>query len=95
LTTRYFPHAYCLNEARERKEVIDNGFNAERVRLVNDTGQIFEDVVEDGLVLFATMQDQEVQWPMQAELYDNTGKLVWRQTVFDHRPPPWLRFKRP
>jgi hypothetical protein len=30
-----------------------------------------------------------------AELYDNTGKLVWRQTVFDDYPPPWMRFKRP
>ncbi len=40
------------------------------------------------------MQDQEVQFPMQAELYDNNGKLVWRQAVFDDRPPPWLRFKR-
>ncbi|HZU67383.1 MAG TPA: hypothetical protein VFA09_08895 [Ktedonobacteraceae bacterium] len=75
-------------------EVIDNGFNVARVRLLNNAGQVFEDAVEDGLVFFATMQDQEVQWPMQAELYDNSGKLVWRQTVFDDRPPPWLRFKR-
>jgi hypothetical protein len=88
-------HANNQYEFVAHGEVIDNGFNVERVRLVNDTGQIFEDVVEDGLVLFATMQDQEVRWPMQAELYDNTGKLVWRQTVFDHRPPPWMRFKRP
>jgi hypothetical protein len=87
-------HADNQYEFVAHGEVIGNGFNVARVRLVNSAGQIFEDVVEDGLVLFATLQDQEVQWPMQAELYDNTGKLVWRQTVFDNRPPPWMRFKR-
>ena len=67
-------------------DVIDNGFNVTHVRLLNDDGQVFEDTVQDGLVLFASVQDQEVQWPMQAELYNSEGKLVWRQPVFDFRP---------
>jgi hypothetical protein len=75
-------------------EVIDNGFDVVRVRLVNDAGDVFEDTVQDGLVLFATIQDREVQWPMQAELYNRAGELVWRQTVLDNRPPPWLKLRR-
>lgn len=75
-------------------EVLDNGFEVVRVRLCNDAGQTFEDVVEDGLVLFAALQHEEVQWPMRAELYDRVGKLVWRETVLDNRPPGWMRFRR-
>jgi hypothetical protein len=74
-------------------EVIDNGFDVTRVRLVNDTGQTFEDTVQDGLVLFACMQEQEVQFPMRTELYNAEGKLVWRETIFDNRPPSWLKVK--
>ncbi len=75
-------------------EVIDNGFDVVRVRLVNEAGDVFEDTVQDGLVLFATIQDQEVQWPLQAELYNRAGKLVWRETVLDNSPPPWLKLRR-
>jgi hypothetical protein len=80
------------NEFVAHGEVIDNGFHITRVRLVNDAGQVFEDTVEDGLVLFAARQTQEVQWPMQAELYNREGKLVWHQTVFDGRPPFYPSF---
>jgi hypothetical protein len=75
-------------------EVIDNGFEVTKVRLVSKDGESFEDTVQDGLVLFASIQDHEVKWPMQAELYNKDGKLVWRETVLDHRPPDWLKFRK-
>ncbi len=75
-------------------EIIDNGFNVTRVRLISNTGQIFEDTVQDGLVLFASIQEQEVQLPMQAELYNSKGELVWRETVLDNRPSAWWKFRK-
>lgn len=75
-------------------DVIDNGFHVERVRLVTRDGQIFEDRVEDGYVFFACEQQQPIPLPMQAELYNNEGKLVWRQTVPDNGLPPWLKVRR-
>src|SRR5258708_3860245 len=87
-------HADNQYEFVANGEVIDNGFDVVRVRLVNDADAVFEDTVQDGLVLFATIQDREVQWPMQAELYNRAGELVWRQTVLDNRPPPWLKLRR-
>jgi hypothetical protein len=72
-------------------QVIDNGFHVERVRLVNDAGQVLEDAVEDGYVFFACKPEQQVQLPMQAELYDHQGKLVWRQTIPDTDLPPGNR----
>jgi hypothetical protein len=87
-------HADGSQQFIAHAEVLDNGFEVARVRLANDAGQTFEDVVEDGLVLFAALQHEEVQWPMRAELYDRVGKLVWRETVLDNRPPGWMRFRR-
>jgi len=75
-------------------EIIDNGFNVTRVRLVSKDGQVFEDTVQDSLVLFAATQEQEIQLPMQAELYNSKGELVWRETVLDNRPPAWLKFRK-
>jgi hypothetical protein len=75
-------------------EVIDNGFEVTKVRLVSKDGESFEDTVQDGLVLFASIQDHEVKWPMQAELYNKDGKLVWRETVFDQIPPHWFKFRK-
>jgi hypothetical protein len=73
-------------------DVIDNGFHVKQVRLVNDAGQILEDTVEDGSVFFACNIESRVQLPMQAELYDQQGKLVWQQTVaLDGALPPWLK----
>ncbi len=74
-------------------DVIDNGFGIERVRLVNDAGQMLEDVVENGYVFFACQLEEQVQLPMQAELYDRQGKLVWRQKFPDQGLPPWLKLK--
>jgi hypothetical protein len=75
-------------------EVIDNGFKVTRVRLSNRQGLIFEEPVEDGEVFFAALGlEQDVEWPMQAQLYDQHDKLVWQQPVFDNRLPPG--FKRP
>ena len=75
-------------------EIIDNGFGVTRVRLLSEDGQSFEDTVQDGLVLFAVVQDSEIKRPMQAELYNKDGELVWRETVLDDRPPAWLKGKR-
>jgi len=83
---QYFLHAYG--------DVIDNGFHVERVRLVTTAGQVFEDRVEDGLVFFACEQKQPIPLPMQAELYNSEGKLVWRQTVPDNGLPPWVKGRR-
>lgn len=74
-------------------DVIDNGFQVERVRLANDAGQVLEDKVEDGYVFFACKPEEQVQLPMQAELYDRQGKLVWRQKFPDQGLPPWLKLK--
>lgn len=74
-------------------EVVDNGFDVTKVRLVSKDGELFEDTVQDELVLFASIQDHQGKWPMQAELYNRAGKLVWRETVFDDMPPRW--FKKP
>lgn len=73
--------------------VIDNGFHVERVRLVNDSGQALEDAVEDGYVFFACTPEEQVHLPMQAELYDRQGKLVWRQKIPDQGLPPWLKVR--
>ena len=76
-------------------DVIDNGFHVKQVRLVNDAGQILEDTVEDGYVLFACTLELRVQLPMQAELYDHQGRLVWQQTVtIDGGLPSWQKGKR-
>lgn len=61
--------------------VIDNGFQVERVRFVNEAGQVLEDTVEEGYIFFACKASQQVQLPMQAEVYDHQGRLVWQQTV--------------
>jgi hypothetical protein len=74
-------------------DVIDNGFHVAVVRLVNDAGQVLEDAVEDGYVFFACKPEEQVQLPMQAELYDRQGKLVWRQKIPDNGLPPWLKLR--
>jgi len=76
-------------------DIIDNGFDVTRVRLVDHIGQVFEDKVQNSLVLFTNMSEREVQLPMQAELYNAKGELVWRQTVLDNRPPSWWKFRTP
>jgi hypothetical protein len=85
-------HRQCVEIAHG--DVIDNGFHVERVRLVNDAGQALEDVVEEGYVFFAFAREEQVQLPMQAQLYDREGTLVWRQMIPDHGLPPWLKFRR-
>ncbi|HEY7415197.1 MAG TPA: hypothetical protein VH593_08400, partial [Ktedonobacteraceae bacterium] len=74
-------------------DVIDNGFHVERVRMVNEAGQVLEDMVEDGYVFFACKPEEQVQLPMQVQLYDHEGKLVWQQKFPDDGLPPWLKLK--
>jgi hypothetical protein len=59
--------------------VIDNGFDIVRVRLISANGLVFEDVIQDGLVFFAS--HRKVVRPLQAELYNRSGELISRQTV--------------
>jgi hypothetical protein len=54
--------------------VIDNGLDVARVRLTGSNGQVLEDTVDDGLVLFVT--DQKVRVPVQIELYNRSGEVV-------------------
>ncbi len=94
LSVGWAGHANNQYELIAHGDIIDNGFHVTRVRLVTDAGQVFEDTVDHGLVFFAWEQEQEVQLPMQAELYNDEGKLVWRQTVPDQGLPPLKRKRR-
>ena len=60
--------------------VIDNGLDVTRVRLTGSNGQVLEDTVDDGLVLFVT--DQKVRVPVQVELYNRSGELVGQHPWF-------------
>jgi hypothetical protein len=60
--------------------VIDDGFDVVQVNLTSNNGQKLEDSVEDGLVLFVT--DKEVHMPVQAELYNHSGELVGKHSLF-------------
>jgi hypothetical protein len=65
-----------------------NGFRASgeisgrtiaRVRLSDASGELAEDTVENGLVIFRNERPMEA--PVAAELYDRAGRLVRRQTI--------------
>ncbi|QBD80477.1 hypothetical protein EPA93_32690 [Ktedonosporobacter rubrisoli] len=73
--------------------LIDNGFHVERVRLINEAGQALEDTVEEGYVFFACKPEERVQLPMQAELYDRQGQLVWQQKIPEQGLPPWIKVR--
>jgi hypothetical protein len=66
--------------------VIDHGFGVARVRLIGSSGLVLEDQAEHGFVLFLT--DQEIQRPVEAELYDRSGGLVGKQVAFPVWPKP-------
>ncbi len=59
--------------------VADHGLDVVRVRLVAENGTVIEDTVEDGIVLFLT--DQLVALPIEAEIYERSGKLVYQHRV--------------
>jgi len=60
-------------------DVLDNGLDVARVRLIAANGTIMEDTVDAGVVLFVT--DQPVELPVRAELYDRTGQIVGQHTA--------------
>jgi hypothetical protein len=64
--------------------VIDHGFDVTRVRLLSRNGLTLEDQVEDGYVLF--LSDLNMQAPIEAELYDRSGRLVDKQNVMRALP---------
>jgi hypothetical protein len=59
--------------------VANHGQNVTRVRLIAHNGTVLEDSVDDSMVLFLT--DQPVDLPIEAELYDQTGQLLYRHKV--------------
>jgi hypothetical protein len=61
--------------------VLAGGQDVARVRLRSANGIELEDTVDEGVVLFVT--DQYITLPLQAELYDRAGALVWQHPVFD------------
>jgi hypothetical protein len=59
--------------------VADHGLDVVRIRLVGKNGTAIEDIVENGIVLFLT--DQPITLPIEAEIYDRSGKLVYQHQV--------------
>ncbi|GCE27091.1 hypothetical protein KDA_25750 [Dictyobacter alpinus] len=59
--------------------VADHDRHVARVRLVAKNGTIIEDQVENGLVLF--ISEQPINLPILAELYDDTGALIYSHKV--------------
>jgi hypothetical protein len=64
-------------------EVSANGRKIAHVRLRDARGELAEDTVENGLVIFSN--ERQMEAPLYAELYDSTGKMVQRQTVVKRR----------
>jgi hypothetical protein len=64
-------------------EVSANGRKIARVRLRDARGELAEDTVENGLVIFSN--ERQMEAPLYAELYDSTGKMVWQQAVVERR----------
>ena len=61
--------------------VINKGLTIARVRLITANNATIEDTVDEhGLVLF--LSNQRIETPLQAELYDQAGKLVHSHDVF-------------
>jgi len=54
--------------------VSDNGLGVTLARLISNNGVVLEDTVENGMILFVT--NQNVEMPVQVELYDGASKLV-------------------
>lgn len=54
--------------------VEDAGKTVVRVLLIDAEGRMFEDTVDDGVVLF--MSEEPVAMPMRVELHDSAGRVV-------------------
>ncbi len=61
--------------------VIEQGYRIARVRLTTGNGIVMEDSVDEGLVLFVT--EEKVMLPIQAELYEQDGRLVGRHGILN------------
>ena len=77
--TRLDRHGNISYEFRAGGEVYDNGFTIVRVRLIAPNGQMLEDTVQDGLVLFWITDN--IGLSVQAELYNHAGQVVSQQPV--------------
>jgi len=62
------------------------------VRLIEPSGHVLEDTVQDGLVLF--WEDQYIGLPLTAELYNQANELVSSQPVLSVPPPESLSPER-
>lgn len=67
------------NGFRGGGEVSANMHKVVRVRLCDARGELAEDTIENGLVIFSN--ERQMEAPLYAELYDGTGKMVRRQVV--------------
>ncbi len=82
----------ALHEFYAGGEIIDNGLGIVRVRLIEPSGHVLEDTVQDGLVLF--WEDQYIGLPLTAELYNQANELVSSQPVLSVPPPESLSPER-
>jgi hypothetical protein len=73
-------------------EVMDQGFDIVRVRLLGPNGHVLEDTVQDGLVLF--WSDQYIGMPLQAELSNRAGEVVSSHSVLTFPSPESLSAER-
>ncbi len=71
------------NGFRSGGAVSTNGRRIARVLLRDARGELAEDTVENGLVIFSN--ERQMEAPLYAELYESTGKMVRRQTVVERR----------
>ncbi len=72
-------------EFRAGGEVLDNGFAIVRVRLIAPNGHVLEDTVQNGLVLFWSME--HIGLSLQAALYNRADEVVSQQPVLQIPSP--------
>lgn len=85
--SRTYPWVYMVGANGQRwlwagGYLTDKAPTVRLVRLISKDGQVIEDTVEHGLVLFQT--DHPVQGPFRLEAYTDTGALLGVQTLFDY-----------
>lgn len=62
--------------------VTDTALDAQRVRVITRDGLTLEDTVQNRLILFQITQQVEI--PVQVEVYANTDRLIGQQTFLDY-----------
>ena len=65
--------------------MLDNGFAIVRVQLIAPNGHVLEDTVQNGLVLFWSME--HIGLSLQAALYNRADEVVSQQPVLQIPSP--------